>query len=111
MLKSYSNGTSWYKIYAEIDIQTGLICQWCEQGGQSTTTNGSVSITFIKPFKTVVGGSSAILNSGASFTSVMALTTTGCTLQAGRWATSGALVGTGTSVPLAWVIYGYLADG
>ena len=100
--ETYQNGTSGYRIYSD---------GYCEQWGQSTTTNGSVSITFVKPFNTVVGGSSAILNSGASFTSVLALTTTGCTLAAGRWLSGGGLSGTGTNVPLAWVIYGYLADG
>ena len=84
---------------------------YCEQWGQSTTANGSVDITFVKPFKTVVCGSSAILSSAAHFTSVMTLTTTGCSVLAGHWGSSGALKGTGTNVPVAWVIYGYLADG
>ena len=102
IVDTYINGTSGYRIYSD---------GYCEQWGQSTTTNGSVSITFVKPFKTIVGGSSAILNSAASFTSVLNLTTTGCTLAAGRWGSSGSIVGTGTNVPVAWVIYGYLADG
>lgn len=102
IVDTYINGTSGYRIWSD---------GYCEQWGQSTTTNGTVSITFVKPFKTVVGGSSAILNSAAHFTSIMALTTTGCAIEAGHWGSSGALKGTGTTAPLAWVIYGYLADG
>ena len=102
IVDTYINGTSGYRIYSD---------GYCEHWGQSTTTNGTVSITFVKPLKTVVGGSSAILNSDAHFTSVMNFTTTGCTLAAGRWASSGSIVATKTTAPLAWVIYGYLADG
>ena len=102
VVETYVNGTSGYRIWSD---------GYCEQWGQSTTTNGSVSITFVKPFKTVVGGSSAILNSAAHFTSVMSLTTTGCGIVAGHWGSSGSLKGTGTTAPVAWVIYGYLADG
>ena len=38
VIETYSNGTSWYRIYSD---------GWCEQGGQ-TTTNGN--ITLLKPY-------------------------------------------------------------
>ena len=43
LVKIYSNGASWYRIYSD---------SWCEQGGQFTqTTQGEKTITFHKAFK------------------------------------------------------------
>lgn len=39
IVETYSNGTSWYRVYSD---------GWCEQGGQSNLANGTV--TFLKPF-------------------------------------------------------------
>lgn len=41
LIKSYSSGTSWYRIY-----QDG----WCEQGSSLATASGWVSVSFLIPF-------------------------------------------------------------
>lgn len=40
IIETYSNGTSWYRVYSD---------GWCEQGGRTTNT-GAETITFLKPF-------------------------------------------------------------
>lgn len=46
LVESYANGSSWYKIFDEIQAN-GTIKKWCEQGGY-VATGGSVS--YIKPY-------------------------------------------------------------
>lgn len=53
IVETYSNGTSWYRVYAD---------GWCEQGGQVT---GIAAYSFLKPFSntdyTFIGNSSLIV--------------------------------------------------
>ncbi len=102
VVETYQNDASGYRIYSD---------GFCEQWGQSTTTSGKVVITFVKPFETVVGGFSAHVSPTAGgFTNLVKLTTTGCTVFAGNWNSSGGMTGTNVSVPVKWAVYGYLAD-
>ena len=49
LIEVYSNGTNWYKVFAEYNPTTGdLIGKWCEQGGQANSSSSSV--TFLKAF-------------------------------------------------------------
>ena len=49
VVKTYRNGTSWYRIWSD---------GWCEQGGNTqSAVNGKYTITLLKPYKTIVGAS------------------------------------------------------
>lgn len=53
LVESYVNGTSWYKIFDEIQ-SNGTVKKWCEQGGYlSAGKTGSIS--FLKPYIQVAG--------------------------------------------------------
>lgn len=47
LVESYTNGSSWYKVFDEIQSD-GTVKKWCEQGGQATL--GTFSYTFLKPY-------------------------------------------------------------
>lgn len=40
LVESYVNGTSWYKVFDEIQ-ENGTIKKWCEQGGRYTVASSS----------------------------------------------------------------------
>ena len=50
LVESYVNGTSWYKIFDEIQSD-GTVKKWCEQGGRGTKTSsyGYETITLLVP--------------------------------------------------------------
>lgn len=49
LVESYSNGTSWYKVFDEIQSD-GTVRQWCEQGNYGGGVTYNASITFLKEF-------------------------------------------------------------
>ena len=42
---------SWYKVFEEVNPQTGEVKKWCEQGGLSTTKTATSVIDLIKSYK------------------------------------------------------------
>lgn len=50
LVESYVNGTSWYKIFDEIQSD-GTVKKWCEQGGRGTkkSSYGYEKITLLVP--------------------------------------------------------------
>lgn len=54
LVESYVNGTSWYKIFDEIQSD-GTVKKWCEQGGRTTSYSGAgyETITLLKPMADV----------------------------------------------------------
>lgn len=106
LVESYANGTSWYKVFDEIQ-ENGTIRKWCEQGGTWGTSTGdwaSASVVFLKPFIDTNFHLIALGNwssGGSSSCSITARSTTGFT---GTYANNLYSV-----MPSFWRAYGYIS--
>ena len=105
LVETYSNGTSWYKVYDEYDPTTGeLSGKWCEQGGIADGSGASISVSFLKPFKTNV--SCIEVQNQTSSTN-----TTICTNKANTVTASGFVIVKSNSNDFSffWVAKGYIS--
>lgn len=96
IVETYSNGTSWYRVYSD---------GWCEQGGQLSGGSTQQTLTFLKTFAdTDYTWLCSTTSSDNYVKSVQAtsFTTTGCTWKV---ATDG---GTLSSSGFRWEAKGYL---
>jgi hypothetical protein len=95
-VETYSNGTSWYRVYAD---------GWCEQGGIMNGIDTGTSLTLIKPYKdTNYGGfvQQAVGTHATSYqcgeVSFVVVTNEKATLHTGVRA----------GVDVRWFAYGYI---
>ena len=106
LIEVYSNGTNWYKVFAEYNPTTGdLIGKWCEQGGKYY--NNNTAISFLKPFTNtnysiITQCTDSYPNDGIYQTCWTDKTTTGFI----GWITYGNSLGSG--VETDWHAFGYV---
>lgn len=97
IVETYSNGTSWYRVYSD---------GWCEQGGMVPYESGinTQAVTFLKPYRALPYVLATATTTNSSFVdstvSIFNLTTTGFTKQYVK------SVGLGWT----WMARGYLAS-
>ena len=103
VIESYSNGTSWYRIYSD---------GWCEQGGQTPNHVQTHSITFIKPYIQIPTVSVAVVNSAygnSCFISTNNTSTTGFNVFSGAWGDDGVLRSAYSETQKCWKACGYIS--
>lgn len=95
VIEIYVNGTSWYRVWSD---------GWCEQGGIANGSGASISVSFLRPFKTNV--SCIQVQNQTSSTN-----TTICTNKANTITTSGFVIVKSNSNDFSffWVARGYIS--
>ena len=104
VIESYSNGTSWYRIYSD---------GWCEQGGQTPVEQASW-VTFMKPYLQqpfVSATTSATSPSGnpSCFVVTSSVSTASFYIASGAWGEDGLLRSDYAWSQKCWKASGYIS--
>ena len=107
LVESYVNGTSWYKVFDEIQ-ENGSIKKWCEQGGKNYCVSGQWTvISFLKVFANTnyaVTTGSEMSNSGDNPAAKISNFSTSSFDACFKWDTGQYKAGT-----LHWYACGYIS--